>query len=83
MPLGIRPIQYFYFSFAFITNKLFILYTDPFTCYEIKIQHPNVPSGIFRIDPAGPLDDTVPSFEVYCDFSSNVNGKILCVSRNT
>ena len=46
-------------------------FTDPYTCHEIKIQYPDAPSGIFQIDPTGPLDDVLP-FEVYCDLDYDI-----------
>ena len=48
--------------------------TDPHTCHDIKIQLPNSPSGVFEIDPFGPLTSVTnpPNFEVYCDLSTDV-----------
>ena len=59
----------------------FIYDLDPFTCHEIKLMDPDSKSGIYQIDPTGPLDgDTLP-IDVYCDLDSNFGNKcgLICL----
>ena len=51
---------------------VFVNDLDPFTCHEIKIMYPEAQSGIYKIDPTGPLDDDTLPINVYCNLDSDV-----------
>ncbi|XP_072017450.1 uncharacterized protein [Amphiura filiformis] len=54
---------------------LTVHYAYPYTCHEIKIQHPDSPSGVFKIDPLGGMP-----FDVYCNLSSAIGKTIFTPS---